>query len=363
MGEVVDVFPVFPLRHAAVVVPTTVPITDAVRIADEERADLMLDAEVDDFARCLVAQVAHAPLGPATHLVFCPLQLLPTARVLLAAALLSGELSELSASLPLEGADAAPGDDKRLARAGRNGGQVDFTQVHGCLDGTGSLLRLRNFETDMQLEAPVPHQGTCPSVLRQGKRQNKGRLAFAHRQHHAPFLPVDGLGGPLDRVERFGAPGVLHAQLRMLPAQFACGLNRAEEGAEDGLHRLAVQGKAPFGLTVQIVLVGPAGVAYSGLPVGLDAGVPHLRCFHLCRFETAEESRRETGQAVDANGFHTFVFFFSARKAVMCRRSGEASTGGRFHPAPWNGAGLPAPTDKFVTFAIAKERDTGYTLC
>src|SRR5438132_4353067 len=123
------------LGHAAVVVPATVPITHAVRIADEERADLVLDAEVDDFASGLVAQVAHAPLGPATHLVFRPVQLLPTARVLLAAALLSGELSELSASLPLEGADAAPGDDQRLASAGGHGGQVDLPEVNGCLDG------------------------------------------------------------------------------------------------------------------------------------------------------------------------------------------------------------------------------------
>src|SRR5438105_2168311 len=183
MSEVVDVFPVFPLRHAAVVVPTTVASADAVRIADEERADLVLDAEVDDFASCLVAQIAHAPLGPATHLVFRPLQLLPTARVLLAAALLSGELSELSASLPLEGADAAPGDDKRLASAGGHSSQVDLPEVNGCLDGAGSLLRLGNFDTDMQLEAPVPHQGARPGVFRQGKRQTQGRVAFAHRQH------------------------------------------------------------------------------------------------------------------------------------------------------------------------------------
>jgi hypothetical protein len=181
MGEVVDVFPVFPLRHAAVVVPATAPITDAVRIADEERADLVLDAEVDDGCRvALCCRVAHAPLGPATHLVFRPLQLLPTERVLLAPALLSGELSELSASLPLEGADAAPGDDERRALAGGHGGQVDLPEVNGCL------------------------------------------------------------GGPLDRVERFGAPGVRACQLGMLPGQFACGLNGSEEGAEDGLHRLAV---------------------------------------------------------------------------------------------------------------------------
>src|SRR6266567_3971273 len=43
-----------------------------------------------------------------------------------------GELSELSASLPLEGADTAPGDDKRLASAGGHGGQVDLPEVNGC---------------------------------------------------------------------------------------------------------------------------------------------------------------------------------------------------------------------------------------
>ena len=83
---------------------------------------------VDFFALCLAAQVAHALLGPATQLVFRLLHLLPTARVLLAPALLSSELSELSASLPLEGADAAPGDDQRLASAGGHGGQVDLPE-------------------------------------------------------------------------------------------------------------------------------------------------------------------------------------------------------------------------------------------
>ena len=59
--------------------PTAVPVTDAVRVADEERPDLVLDAEVDDLPRRLVAQVAHAPLSPAAHLVLGPLQLLPAA--------------------------------------------------------------------------------------------------------------------------------------------------------------------------------------------------------------------------------------------------------------------------------------------
>jgi hypothetical protein len=60
------------LGHAAIVVPPAVPITNAVRVADEERADVTRDAEVDDFARGLMPQVTDTPFGPATHLVLCP---------------------------------------------------------------------------------------------------------------------------------------------------------------------------------------------------------------------------------------------------------------------------------------------------
>jgi hypothetical protein len=72
--------------------------------------------------------------------------------------------------------------------------------------------------------------------------------------------------------------------------------------------------RAAIGQVMQIVPVGPADLALSGLPVGTDADVPHLR-----RFE-AEDRRRETGQVVDANGLHRLVFFSSAQRAVMCRR-------------------------------------------
>jgi len=121
MREVIKVFAVFPLRHAAIVMPATIVGADAVRIADEERADVVLNAEVDDFASRLVPQVAHAPLGTAAHFVLRALELLPTARMLRAPALFFGELAELLAALALKAADAAPGHDQGFARAGRHG--------------------------------------------------------------------------------------------------------------------------------------------------------------------------------------------------------------------------------------------------
>jgi hypothetical protein len=63
----------------------------------------------------------------------------------------------------------------------------------------------------------------------------------------------------------------------------------------------------------------------------------------LRRFETPEERRRETSQAVYANCLHIFLFFFSARKMVICRRSGEASRAGSLSSRPVQGTGTPAP--------------------
>ena len=117
VGEVIDVTAVFPLRHAAIVMTAAVPVAHAVRVADEERPDPVLDTKVDDPARGLMPQIAHSPLGPSTDLVLGSLELLEASGVLLAAAQLLGELPELLAALPLEAADAAPGDDEGLARS------------------------------------------------------------------------------------------------------------------------------------------------------------------------------------------------------------------------------------------------------
>jgi hypothetical protein len=124
VGEVINVVAVFPLRHTAIVMSATVPVAHAMWVADEECADLVLDTEVDDFASGLVSQVADAPFGPSAHFVLRALQLLPAPGMLLAPALLLGELAKLPTSLPFEGTNTAPGDDERLARVGRHGSEV-----------------------------------------------------------------------------------------------------------------------------------------------------------------------------------------------------------------------------------------------
>src|SRR5207237_5695196 len=120
------------------------------------------------------------------------LALLPARAGLLAPALVLGELAKQPTSLPFEGTNTTPGDDERLARVGRHGSEVDLPQVNGSLDAAGSLARLRYLEAGVQFKAPIPDQHARPSVLWQGEWQHQGRVAFAHRQHDAPFLPMDG---------------------------------------------------------------------------------------------------------------------------------------------------------------------------
>jgi len=175
----------------------------------------------------LCERVAHASLSPAAHLVSGALQFLPPTRMLLAAALLFGKLPELSVALALERANAASGDDERHARARGGGSQVDFSEIDDGLHAAGSGVRLRDFQADVQFKAVVPHQRTGPLKLGKGEWQDQRRAATAHWQDDAPLLNAHGLGGPMDGVEALRAPGILHAHLRMLPAQLACCLNRA----------------------------------------------------------------------------------------------------------------------------------------
>ena len=319
VGQVVDVASVFPPRHALVVVPATVPIAHAVRIADEEGADSVFNTEVNDLAGGLVPQVAHAPLGSPAHLVLGPLQLFPPARMFRAAGLLFRQRSELFCTVPFEGTDAAPGDDQRLARVRGDGGQVNLAQVNGCLNGAGGITRLRYLNADVQFEAPVPHERARSGVVGKSKRQDQGRVASPHRQDHAPFLLVNGLGGPLDRVECFGAPGVLHALCGVLPAQGAGRLHVGEEGVDDLLHGLSIEGEPAFGRPFQLSLPRPRRMSDPGSLVGFHAHVPHAGRLHLRRFEAVEERWRETGQAIHANCFHTALFFLSAPKSEIGR--------------------------------------------
>ncbi len=188
--EVIKVFAVFPLRHATIVVTATIAGAHAVRIADEERADVVRDAEVDDFASGLMPQVTDATLGPTAYLVLGPLEFFPASRVFGAAALLFGELPELLAALPLERADAAPGDDERLARAGRHGGQVNLTEVHGCLHRAGSLFRLRDLNPSLVSSKPRFHTSVHAPAL-SGRESGRTRDGWP--------LPIGNTTRPFSR--------------------------------------------------------------------------------------------------------------------------------------------------------------------
>jgi len=318
VGEIVKVTAEFPQGHALVVMPTAVPVAHAVRIADEETSDRVLDTEVNDRLGRFMAQIADAPLRSMTDLVLGALQLLPTAGVLRAATLLFGELAQLSQSLPLERADAAPGHDQGGTRARGHGGEMNFSEVYRRLDGAGSLLCSRHLDADMQFKAPIPDQGTRPGVFGKIEGQDERWVAPAHWQDHPPLSPVDSLGGPLDRVELLGAPGILHPHLRVRLAQLAGGLDIGEEGVDDHLHGLAMQPVLTFRGSLQRVPPWPLRMREARLLVHLHAKVLDMRRLLLCGLQFVQLVRRQVIESVDAHGFHRYVFFFSAQKAVMC---------------------------------------------
>ena len=53
--EVVDILAIFPQGHPLVVVPSAIMGTDPMRVANEERANVVFLTEIDDLARCLMA--------------------------------------------------------------------------------------------------------------------------------------------------------------------------------------------------------------------------------------------------------------------------------------------------------------------
>ncbi len=245
VGQIVDITTIFPQAHALVVMSSIVMMANAMRIADEERTHPLLDAKVDHLAGGFVPQVSDTPFRPATLLVLCPLQLLPAARILLAASLFAGDLAQVFAALPFERPDATSGHDHRLARVGGDRRQVDLTEIGCCLCVARCLFRLWDLDTDVELKTIVPDQATRPALFWQVNRQDQGGTPAPHWQHHISQLFGDGLGGPFDGREAFGAPGILHAHLWMFCPQLARGLNGGKERGNHHLNRLTVQGELP----------------------------------------------------------------------------------------------------------------------
>lgn len=304
MGQVVDVFAIFPQGHTLIVMAPIVLITDTVGIADEEGANLLLNAEVDDFSRGFVPQVTNTPLSSAALLILRSLQFLPATRILFAPRLRPSNLPQLLASLVFERANPASGDDHGRPGAGGHGGKVDLTKIHRRLDRARSFFCLWYLDGDMQLEAVIPDQAARPAVFKEINGQHQGRTILAHWQHHTPMLTRDGLRGPLDRIKAFGAPGILHLHLRVCLPEFVRGFDVGKEGGYHYLNRLAMQFKTSFGGFLQRVSSGPLRMADAGRFVRFHTRVPDLCCLHLSRFAALELPGREMIQLVDFHRFH-----------------------------------------------------------
>ena len=62
VGEVVEITAVLPKGHALVMASATIAVTDAMRIPNEERTNLMLNTEVDHLPGGFVSHVTHPAL-------------------------------------------------------------------------------------------------------------------------------------------------------------------------------------------------------------------------------------------------------------------------------------------------------------
>ncbi len=320
VGEVVDIFAVFPTGHPLIVMASSSRVAHAMRVADEEHPYLSLNTKVDHLAGTLVAQVADTPLSPSTDLVPGSLQLLPTARMLRTTALLFSKLTQLFRSLPFKRADATSGHNQGCPRTGSHSSLVNFAQVSRCLHLARRLGSLFYLDAYVQFKARVPDQSAGPTTLRQGNGKHNGRPPSAHRQNNAPPFLVDGLGGPVNGVEADDSPGILHTHFGVCPSQCAGCLHIGEKSVHDHLYGLTVQGILSFGGSLQFVTPRPMYMSHSRILMGFHAEIPDLCRFQLSFFKSTEESRRQMPQLIHANGFHIILFSLSARKAVRGMR-------------------------------------------
>ena len=188
VGEVIDIFAIFPRGHALVVMPASISVAHAVGIADEEATDVLLNTEVNDGPRGFMTHITHAPLRSAADFVLRPLQFLPAARVFLAAALLVGELSQLSVTLAFERADAAPGHDQGRARVGGHGGQVDFPQVDRGLPVHPEASRLLELPGRHAVQNHDSTRGYMRQRFQEGRAATRGTFALCPSARRlAPF--------------------------------------------------------------------------------------------------------------------------------------------------------------------------------
>ncbi len=308
VGEIVNILAIFPQRHPLIVVSPVIMVANAMRIANEESANLLSLAEVNDFACGFVPQVTDAPFGTPALLVLSTLQLLPPARILLAAALLFGNLTKVSVTLTLEGADTAPSDNHGVSGIRRGRCQMDFSQIDRRMNCSWSLFLLGSLDPHMQFKAMIPDQRTRFTVFRQSQGQDQGSTTPAHRQNDSCPLTCHSLRRPADRIEAFLPPGIFHPHLGVFLTQDARRLDVGKEGMNNHLHRLTVQCKASFRGLLQLITSRPFLMRKASRFVRFHTAVPHLRRFHVKSLQAFELCIRQMMQLVDFYSLHVYDY-------------------------------------------------------
>src|SRR5258708_605692 len=289
MGQVIDIFAVFPQGHALVVVPAAIPVADTMRIPDEESAHLLLLAEGDHFSCGFVSHITNPAFCSCLDLILGFLDFLPPSGVLLASGLLLGNLAQLLGSLTFERPDTASGDDHGLTCVCLDGGKMGFNQVYRCMNTPRPFFRYSLFDTDMQFKTVIPDKATGTAVIFQLNWQDDGFTSFAHRQNHSSVLFAYSLSRPFDRIEVLLTPGIFHLHLRMGFAKLACGIDVGKERMHHHLYRLAMQRKLSFGCFLQFIATGPLAMSHSCLLIDLTTQVPHTGRFHLSSFQASKQ--------------------------------------------------------------------------
>src|SRR5229473_5065290 len=235
VSEVVDITTIFPQGHALVVMSPVVAGTNAMRVADEEGTDLVVNTKVDDLSCRFMAHITDTSLRASALLVLGPLQFFPASRVLLASGLLLGDLAELLVSLSLERTNTTPRHNQCLPCIRRHRRQVNFSEIDGGMDVARCALLLLDLDTHMQFQTVVPDEGNRLALLWKSNGQNKSGTPSPHWKHHTPVFLGNRLRRPRDRIVSFRFVGVAHLQVRMGLPDLCGRVDVGKKGVDDHL--------------------------------------------------------------------------------------------------------------------------------
>ena len=306
--QVLLVLAILPLRHALVMMASSALVAHPMWIAHVEPLHPCGTAEVDHLPRALVPQVPHPAFLPAPFALLGVLQAPPPFGAFATAGLQASKLTMRLVAVPLDGADASPGDDQPLACAGRHGDLVDFALIGRRPDGGGSAGRClccgRGMYLQVQLITAIPDQGDCPHLLRQVRQMERaGFASSAHRQDEAASLPRNGLSRPLHGHVLLRMMGVAMAWVAL--AQLLDCLDVGQKLLADHLDRLTVQRNlSAFGFALQVVSARPGPALAPSLLVPLDTVHPHPGGFHLRCLQACAGPPVEIFEGIDAYGLH-----------------------------------------------------------